>query len=262
MLQAFCSEGQTCRVQWSSRVRTHEEQRRWSRSISAIRGGWAALLLGFIVMSGTGVVLLAMPIQPVFKGVLAGVLFASACWAPFTVVTVATYSATTGSWGESFTKDLFQHHRPPWPVVHDVPMQARNIDHVAVSPRAVLAIETKYIGGSSPWDKNALRGRFLGRARESARSVRLLLRSADMRLNLPVDPVLMLWGPGAPKHQTWTQDDDVVVVAGQHGHQFLKDWSAGEISPEEGQEVKAGLERHQSMRRQYERGQQGARQTP
>lgn len=141
-------------------------------------------------------------------------------------------------------------------------MQGRNIDHVAVSPRAVLAIETKYLGGSSPWEKNAMRGRLLGQARESARSVRLLLRSADMRLNLPVDPALMLWGPGAPKHESWTQVDDVIVVAGHHAHQFLNDWSGGEITPEEGQEVKAGLERYQSMRRQYERSQQGARRTP
>lgn len=132
----------------SSRVRTHEEQRRCSQSISAIRGGWATLLLGFLVVTGTAVFVLALPTHPVFKGVLAGALFASAFWAPFTVVTVATYSATTGSWGESFTKDLLQRHRPPWPVVHDVPMQGRNVDHVAVSPRAVLAIETKYIGGS------------------------------------------------------------------------------------------------------------------
>lgn len=245
-----------------SRVRTHEEQRRWSQSISAIRGGWASLLLGFLVFTGTGVFVLALPTHPVFKGVLAGALFASAFWAPFTVVTVATYSATTGSWGESFTKDLLQRHRPPWPVVHDVPMQRRNVDHVAVSPRAVLAIETKYIGGSSPWEKNALRGRFLEQARDSARLVRLLLRSADMRLNLPVDPVLMLWGPGAPKHEAWTRVDDVIVVAGRHARQFLSDWSAGEITKEEGQKVKEGLERHQSMRWQYDRSQRGARQTP
>jgi hypothetical protein len=31
------------------------------------------------------------------------------------------------------------------PVVDDVPMVHRNVDHVAVSPRAVLAIETKYV---------------------------------------------------------------------------------------------------------------------
>lgn len=255
-------ERQTYRVHRSSRVRTHEEQRRWSQSISAIRGGWATLLLGFLVVTGTAVFVLALPTNPVFKGVLAGVLFASAFWAPFTVVTVATYSATTGSWGESFTKDLLQRHRPPWPVVHDVPMQGRNVDHVAVSPRAVLAIETKYIGGISPWEKHTLRERFLGQARDSARSVRLLLRSADMRLNIPVEPVLMLWGPGAPKHETWTRYDDVIVVAGRNARQFLKDWSVGEITEDEGREVKAGLERYQSMRRQYERSQPGARRTP
>ncbi|NCD17715.1 MAG: hypothetical protein EOL91_10490 [Actinobacteria bacterium] len=83
-----------------------------------------------------------------------------------------------------------------------------------------------------------------------------------MRLNLPADAVLMLWGPGSPKHEVWTQVDDVSVVAGQHARQFLKAWSVGEITKEEGREVKAGLERYQSMRRQYERSQRGAQRTP
>lgn len=241
-------------MKWSARARTYEEQRRWSRTVSAIRGGgWATLLLGFIVMAGTGAVLLLIPTHPVFKGVVAGVLFASAFWAPFTVLTVATYSATTGAWGESFTKDLLKRHAPSWPVVHDVPMKGYNIDHVVVSPRAVLAIETKYLGGTGGGGPDAVPRRFIDQARQSARATRLLLRSTGIGLDLRVDPVLMLWGPGAPVREAWTQIDEVVVVSGPQGHRFLKDWSSGAISADEGQALKAGLERHQQMRRTHER---------
>lgn len=158
----------TCPMGWLAN-RTYEEKRRWSQSVEAIRGGWRTLLVGFLVLAGTGVSALLLPIDPVLKGVVAGTLFASALWAPFTAITIATYSATVGSWGESFTSDLFKRERASWPLIDDVPMQGRNIDHVAVSPRAVLAIETKYLGASSPWNRNRARDRFctkLGEAQD------------------------------------------------------------------------------------------------
>nr|WP_269813684.1 nuclease-related domain-containing protein [Ornithinimicrobium sediminis] len=195
---------------------------------------------------------MVLPIAPVLKGVVAGILFASAFWAPFTAVTISTYSATVGSWGESFTKELLQRERPSWPIVHDVPMQARNVDHVVVSPRAVLAIETKYLGAGSPWPQSRFRDRHLLDARDSARSVRLLLRSADIRTELPVQPVLMLWGPGAPKDVSWTQDGEVHVVTGRGGRQFLEEWNDGPITKEQGLAVTSGLERHQRKRRKYD----------
>ncbi|GAB3083611.1 nuclease-related domain-containing protein [Pedococcus soli] len=38
-----------------------------------------------------------------------------------------------------------------WLFLDDVPMEKRNIDHVAVSPREVLAIETKFVGAGRQW---------------------------------------------------------------------------------------------------------------
>lgn len=241
---------------WQASRGTHEQERRRAQSIAAIRGGWRSLLFGVTVLAGSGLAVLFLPTSPLFKGVVAGVLFASAFWAPFTAVTITTYAATVGSWGEAFTRELLKQEKPSWPTVDDVPMLRRNVDHVAMSPRAVLAIETKYVGASAPWVENRLRDQFLAQAQDSARSVRLLLSSADIRQSLPVEAVLMVWGPGAPKQEAWHRDGGVFVVAGRHGAQFLAEWDDGEITTEQAKIVKAGLEAHRARRRRYERDRQ------
>lgn len=234
--------------------RTFEQQRRWTQSVAALRNGWTKLLPGVAIFVGAGALALLLPVDPLLKGFIAGVLFASAVWAPFMMLTIRTYSATVGSWGESFTGELLRRERPAWPVVHDVPMERRNIDHVAVSPRAVLAIETKFLGAGSSWDTHPYRTRFLHDAQSSASSVRSLLRSRNVGIPLPVNAVLVLWGPGAPPEQhSWDEVDGVVVVAGRHGGQWVKDWSTGDISPEQGRAVKAKLEEYQAARRRRDR---------
>lgn len=80
----------------------------------------------------------------------------------------------------------------------------------------------------------------------------MLLRTADIKQILPVHPVLMLWGPGAPKDAAWTLDEEVHVVAGRRGNQWLQEWDDGEITAEQGRAVHDGLERHQQKRRKYD----------
>jgi hypothetical protein len=49
-------------------------------------------------------------------------------------------------------------------------MERRNIDHVAITPGAVLAIETKFIGAGRDWTNDPWRTRNLQDARDSARA--------------------------------------------------------------------------------------------
>ena len=106
-------------------------------------------------------------------------------------------SGDDGGVGESFTREVLDGREFGWPVVDDVPMEHRNIDHVAVSPRAVLAIETKFVGAGRQWARDPHRNAAMDGARSSARSVRSILRSQGIT-DMPVEPVLMLWGPVRP----------------------------------------------------------------
>lgn len=69
--------------------------------------------------------------------------------------------------------------------------------------------------------------------------------------------MLLLWGPGAPKDAAWTLDEDVHVVTGRRGKQWLQEWDDGEITTEQGRAVHDGLKRHQQKRRKYDRRNRG-----
>jgi hypothetical protein len=66
-----------------------------------------------------------------------------------------------GKSGESFTRELLvgRGFGCQWA---RRPMEHRNIDHVAVSPHAVLAIETKFVGAGRQWGTTAYRESGLG----------------------------------------------------------------------------------------------------
>lgn len=80
-------------------------------------------------------------------------------------------------------------------------MEHRNIDHVAVSPRAVMAIETTFVGAGRQWATDRYREVAMDRARSSARSVRSTLLSHGVE-DVRVEPVLMVWGPGTGSLRT------------------------------------------------------------
>ena len=104
-------------------------------------------------------------------GFVAGALLTS--WACMVYVTslIRTHPVMLGEWGESFTREVLAGRQFGWPVVDDVPMEHHNIDLVAVSPRAVLAIETKFVGAGHQRATHRYRDTALDAARSSARSV-------------------------------------------------------------------------------------------
>jgi hypothetical protein len=105
--------------------------------------------------------------------------------------------------------------RSGWRVVNNVTFLSMDIDHVAIGPKGVVAIETKYI--SSPSDvteegRAGPLGRPVDQAKLGARRIRLLLKSEGM--DVSVAPALAVWGPGS---EQLTEDviDGVVVLIGR-----------------------------------------------
>jgi hypothetical protein len=133
--------------------------------------------------------------------------------------------------------------------VDDVPLERRNVDHVAISPRAVLGIETKFLGAGRRWAPDRYGEAALDAARSSARSVRSILRSHGIT-NVPVEPVLMLRGPGAPQSPSgWITVGEVQVVQGASGAgEWRRHNSQGKISTGLAGSVRASLLRHRQMR--------------
>lgn len=158
-------------------------------------------------------------------------------------------SGDDGGAGESFTREVLDGRKFGWPVVDDVPMEHRNIDHVAVSPRAVLAVETKFVGAGRQWARDPHRDAAMDGARSSARSVRSVLRSRGIT-DMPVEPVLILWGPGGAQLEAdWAIVDGVHVVRGVAAvDEWRRQCSSGDISPSQAATVVRILRSHQAMR--------------
>jgi hypothetical protein len=103
--------------------------------------------------------------------------------------------------GEPFMRELLAGRRFGWPVVHDVPMERRHIDHVAVGPRGVLAIETKSVRGCwAPVGDQPLSVMGLGWC-PVKRPFGAVDPSCQGITDVPVQAVLTLWGPG---RRTWS----------------------------------------------------------
>ena len=96
-----------------------------------------------------------------------------------------------------------------WRVVHDVRFAGLNVDHVAIGPERILAIETKWIGAGR--DLHRAVSEATSQAYACARKIRGLLRTPPS-LDRDVEPVVVLWGPGIPREGIGTEEVDGVTV--------------------------------------------------
>ena len=129
-----------------------------------------------------------------------------------------------GSLGEEATEELFttrQRRRDGWTLINGLVVNGRDIDHIAVGPGGVLAIESKWRGSersSRDWAQQARR-----QAAEAARVTRNLVRQ-EARHVADVMPVLIEWGPGAHRRPL-EHVDGVVSVSGRNLDSF-ENWLA------------------------------------
>jgi hypothetical protein len=130
-----------------------------------------------------------------------------------------TYGIATRQMGydaELWTAEALRRLRlSGWRFAHDVRFEWFNIDHVAFGPKRVLVIETKWLGAQRDLQRAVLEA--ADQAERGAKKIKNLLRSTPPEDRV-VDPVIVLWGPGAPREGVPSPVNGVeVICAGQRG---------------------------------------------
>jgi hypothetical protein len=186
-----------------SRTTAHRDMRAWARRnwrFLAIPGAPIALEIAFNEWAEPSTFL---------RGFLDG--FIVATWMA-TVFVIAAVSS--GSWpklwgaaGETFTADEFartRRRKQGWRIFHGLRIGGIDIDHIAVGPGGILAIESKFVS-SGRWrlTETGIAGAIkdpLMQARISRQKADAFLRVSTTGGQLPVDvlAVLVVWGPGCP----------------------------------------------------------------
>jgi hypothetical protein len=139
--------------------KTFEQRRRWELVRTELWRGRRNIAAAAAWMLGAAVVVLVLPVgSAVVRGFVAGTLVTSWAWMVFVTSLIRTHPVTMGEWGESFTREVLQSRHFGWPFLDDVPMEKRRIDHVAVSPRAVLSRDQVRGCGSAVGDGPLSRG--------------------------------------------------------------------------------------------------------
>ena len=173
--------------------RARQERRHFLRTHL---GGLTALLGGFIFLAG--LVLTFGP--PMGRWFLTTAFAVGLVVVTFVVLTLdGAQSTRDGAEAERRSSHALRRlGKTGWRVVNNVNFLSMDIDHVAIGPDGVVAVETKYVSSASDVTDEGRAG-FLGRpvdqAKLGARRIRLLLKSEGM--DVAVAPALAVWGPGS-----------------------------------------------------------------
>ena len=153
---------------------------------------------------------------PFSLGVLVG--FLPALWLAFSSA-MGFAPRFLGADAERWTADeLRKLPGRSWAVFHDVVLDKVNVDHVAVGPGRLYAIETKWTSSDLPESQVK---RLAGQAAYRAQALQHALADAGVRRN--VVPLLVVWGPKA--HKRFSRPGKVgptVVVAGRESKSWLQ----------------------------------------
>jgi hypothetical protein len=137
-----------------------------------------------------------------------------------------------------------------WSVTDNLPFERDDVDHVVVTPAAVLAVETRY--HATPATADRLR-RDLASAERAAHKVRLFLRAEHLRDVAVVVPVLIVWGPGAPDLAEGQRSYDAVhLVDGSHPERWMGLFSAAKLSTATRRDLHGRFQRFAADRAGYD----------
>ncbi len=163
-----------------------------------------------------------------YRGFVAGLVAATTFW----LVALRLLGAPTARRADprALTRALVD-RVPSWRAVHDLTVEGRTIDHVVVTPLAVLAVR------SEDWPDGTRRERAVDAARDDARALARALARAGVEV--PVWPAVVGWGPGA----TATELGPVDVVAGPDADSWVDAYATGAITARRAEQVHAGLVR-------------------
>ena len=173
--------------------------------------------LGFVVAIGT--LPLWTPAPPLFAVFMAGfVLGTVPMFGYMFVIGQGLAHRQMGPEAERWTaEELAKLDSRKWRVIHDVFLEGENVDHVAVGPGRVYAIETKWTPSGR---------RFLDSAARQAerRAGKLAAELSARGVERQVIPLLVVWGPGI--RDTWepkaTLERKTRVVAGVYAESWLE----------------------------------------
>lgn len=183
----------------------------------------AALIL-MIAVVVTPVVIIT---EGAMRGFVLGAGTATACWSVLFIVAQVSGTASTrmGDFGERSTAGELKKLNGRWHVIHHVWFPyVGDVDHVAVGPGGVLAIETKW--RSRAWEVTPPDRRVLAAAREAdehADSIRELLAQRGLRTK--VTPVLTWWSgqPASDASRAPRKIGRTYVVAGRTLPKWIED---------------------------------------
>lgn len=196
------------------------------------------------------------------RGFWLGVVVSSAVW--MLVVAVREESGTSrledGATGEELTATRFLRRleRRGWKAIHDIEFDRFNVDHVAVGPGGVLAVESKKTRGD--WDisldpPDPYLAQAIDQARSGSDKIRKLLRT-DIG-DVDVTPVLVCWGSGVVSvdgGHAWR--GEVLVVVGRQASQAVAPLSRSHLDDFTIDCVVQALEAFVGQRERYERDHQ------
>jgi hypothetical protein len=217
-------------------------------------GGYVVVVAVFLVgdyLQGPGV-------SPVTAFAL-GAVTVGALWLAWwlTLLVAGTFSSWAGGIGEFWTGETLDPLRKKgWRTISNVFLGDSDVDLILVGPGGVLAVETKWTserwnamaGARSKWFEQAI-----GQAQQSAKRLSALLRQREFGVEVPVVPILMLWGPGAvPIEGGFREIDGVAVLVGAQSDAWF---AALDRSPQriENWQVAAVSEGLQAYRDEQER---------
>jgi hypothetical protein len=210
----------------------------WRRALVALTAGGTATAIGLLE----------------FRGFTAGALAASAFWFASPRLTPRARRGGAAVTAEDLSRELLDGVQQ-WLAVHDLPLGGNTVDHVVVTPLAILAVETVWWGPATEDVHARRREQAVEQAKRNAAAVKSLLARRDFGFALPVLPAVLTWGPGAEDAQVGLVD----VVSGADAGAWTIAHSSGAIDDSVAERVHAALLRYRARHDVHgNRAEQGA----
>jgi hypothetical protein len=150
-----------------------------------------------------------------------------------------------GQFGEQETEDTLRTLDDRWQVIHDLPRERGNWDHVVVGPAGVFLLETKSYRAAGFVKADRLHfGRTSSfKGRDFARAAKALYWALDARQRSFITPIVVIWGEFAQRH---VEENGVFYIAGDSLAEWLQRQEP-KLSPSRVEDLAAAIE-HLRMR--------------
>lgn len=165
----------------------------WREALAEARRQRRHLLTMVLPLIAVLVLVNVLPAQPYLKGMLTGAVAMTGVAAALVSVWVGGgfWERLQGAWAEEWSGEALRKSAGCWHVTPSLKFDRFDIDHVAITARGVLAVESKWHRRSAEQALDAEARLIAG----NARTLRHNLKT-ETGQELPVHPVLVLWGPG------------------------------------------------------------------